>query len=88
MLALLDFRITQLNTIPDYETCVSNPDCATETVRSFISSYARDCDGDGVIRCRDHIMLHQLGPTGCMMGTLPPLSNNRMTDCLRVKELE
>ncbi|EDW69231.1 uncharacterized protein [Drosophila virilis] len=81
-------RLGQFIAAQDYESCVSNPECATETVRSFITSYARDCDGDGLILCRDHIMLHQLGPTGCLQRTLPAFSRNRMDVCLRQKELE
>ncbi|EDV96129.1 uncharacterized protein LOC6557404 [Drosophila grimshawi] len=72
----------------DYESCVSEPNCATDTVRAYLASFARDCDGDGLIRCRDHIMLHQLGPTGCMEKPMPATNLWRMSKCLQVKEIQ
>ncbi|EDW73437.2 uncharacterized protein Dwil_GK16648 [Drosophila willistoni] len=50
----------------DYEHCVVEDKCAERIVRSYVERYARDCNLDGLIECRDHVMLHLLGPTGCL----------------------
>ncbi|XP_017468798.1 PREDICTED: uncharacterized protein LOC108360845 isoform X3 [Rhagoletis zephyria] len=72
------------NTTTTYAHCVNNIYCATRTVAAYISRYARDCNGDGVIECRDHIALHLLGPSGCAQseGELSPIYVRRMADCL------
>ncbi|XP_049315211.1 uncharacterized protein LOC105227143 [Bactrocera dorsalis] len=67
-----------------YTDCVNNMDCATRAVTAYISKYARDCDGNGAIDCRDYIALHLLGPTGCVQskGVLANAFEQRMEDCL------
>ncbi|XP_054085137.1 uncharacterized protein LOC105216282 [Zeugodacus cucurbitae] len=67
-----------------YTDCVNNMDCATRAVTAYMKKYARDCDGNGAIDCRDHIALHLLGPTGCVQseGVLAPTFEQRMDDCL------
>ncbi|KAH8397438.1 hypothetical protein KR222_003950 [Zaprionus bogoriensis] len=72
----------------DYESCVSKGECGAAIVRGYMKSYTRDCNGDGIISCRDQIMLHLLGPTGCLRRDLPAKFHARMSECLRVKELE
>ncbi|XP_053955328.1 uncharacterized protein LOC128861310 [Anastrepha ludens] len=72
------------NTTKTYYHCVNNIYCATRAVAAYISKYARDCNGDGIIECRDHIALHLLGPRGCAQSewNLSPVFVRRMEDCL------
>lgn len=72
----------------DYESCVSNPDCGAAIVRGYMKSYPVDCDGDGSIGCKDHILLHLQGPTGCVIKPLADIFRTRMDECLRVKKIE
>nr|XP_036220825.1 uncharacterized protein LOC106626589 [Bactrocera oleae] len=67
-----------------YTDCVNNMDCATRAVTAYTSKYARDCDGNGAINCRDHIALHLLGPTGCTKskGMLAFSFEQRIEACL------
>lgn len=51
--------------VQDYERCVVQDSCAERIVEGYVQRYAFDCNGDGRIECRDHIMLHLLGPGGC-----------------------
>ncbi|XP_004519053.1 uncharacterized protein LOC101452634 [Ceratitis capitata] len=71
------------NTNTTYGRCVNNMYCATRVVAAYINKYARDCNRNGVIDCRDHIALHLLGPTGCLQseGVLPQVFARRMEDC-------
>ncbi|XP_039965305.1 uncharacterized protein LOC120777834 [Bactrocera tryoni] len=73
---------SNINTV--YTDCVNNIDCATRAVTAYINQYARDCDGNGEIDCRDYIALHLLGPTGCVQskGELANTFEQRMEDCL------
>lgn len=57
-------------------------------MRGYIKLHARDCNQDGVISCRDHIMLHQVGPTECQTRRLQSEVKERINRCLRLKELE
>lgn len=57
-------------------------------MHGYIKLHARDCNQDGVISCRDHIMLHQVGPTECQTRRLQSEVKERINRCLRLKELE
>ncbi|KAL7732418.1 hypothetical protein ACLKA6_004388 [Drosophila palustris] len=81
-------RTVQAAGVEDYESCVLNSDCAAAIVRGYMKTYPVDCDGDGVIGCKDHIMLHLLGPTGCVTNPLKAIFQTRMDECLRVKAFE
>ncbi|XP_034483409.1 uncharacterized protein LOC117788684 [Drosophila innubila] len=74
--------------VEDYEGCVTNPDCGAAIVKGYMKSHPVDCDGDGVISCKDRIMLHILGPTGCRTKPLPGIFLTRMDECLRLKMFE
>ncbi|XP_034658163.1 uncharacterized protein LOC117894946 isoform X2 [Drosophila subobscura] len=72
-----------------YEGCVPVARCAEGLVRSYVRRFGYDCDGDGLIGCRDHVMLHLNGPTGCRMGKpLPALAELRMNKCFAKKDLQ
>ncbi|XP_016924775.3 uncharacterized protein [Drosophila suzukii] len=49
----------------EYERCVVYDQCAETIVRGYVQRYGDDCNGDGRIECRDHVMLHMRGPGGC-----------------------
>ncbi|KAH8371112.1 hypothetical protein KR093_006275 [Drosophila rubida] len=72
----------------DYEGCVSDSGCGAAIVRGYMELYGRDCNGDGVIECQDHIMLHMLGPTGCKTQPLPDIFRKRMEGCMEIRELK
>ncbi|XP_022216815.2 uncharacterized protein LOC111070517 isoform X2 [Drosophila obscura] len=73
----------------DYEGCVPVASCAEGLVRSYVKRFGYDCDGDGLIGCRDHVILHLNGPTGCRMGKpLSALAERRMNKCFSKKDLQ
>ncbi|XP_026845617.1 uncharacterized protein LOC6595953 isoform X2 [Drosophila persimilis] len=73
----------------DYEECVPVASCAEGLVRSYVKRFGYDCDGDGLIGCRDHVMLHLNGPTGCRMGKpLAALAERRMNKCFTQKDIQ
>lgn len=53
------------NTILSFEDCANDPECAVETVTSYMSKYHKDCDGDDLITCMDYARLHRLKPNEC-----------------------
>ncbi|XP_073837092.1 uncharacterized protein [Musca autumnalis] len=67
----------------DYLRCVNNEKCATDTVKSYLKRYQRDCNNDGVIDCQDYIALHVLGPSGCANAELSTIHRLRMNSCLK-----
>ncbi|KAH8379955.1 hypothetical protein KR009_008213 [Drosophila setifemur] len=72
----------------DYEGCLAVDSCAERMVRSYVQRFASDCNGDGRIGCRDHIMLHMLGPGGCRMHKpLEAWVARRMEQCFELKEI-
>ncbi|KAH8316746.1 hypothetical protein KR074_002002 [Drosophila pseudoananassae] len=71
--------------IQDYKGCVVQNSCAERIVEGYVQRYAFDCNGDGRIECRDHIMLHLLGPGGCRKHV--EWSGRSPDQCLRDKGL-
>lgn len=49
----------------DYEKCARDKTCAEQTVRAYFKKYKRDCNGDGIIDCRDMAAMHKGGPQSC-----------------------
>lgn len=35
----------------DFEDCLTNKECAEQTVRNYMRKYGQDCNGDGLITC-------------------------------------
>ncbi|XP_060658072.1 uncharacterized protein LOC132792652 [Drosophila nasuta] len=81
-------RLPGINVSQDYESCALDPECGSDIVRGYNEHYARDCNEDGNIECKDHIMLHILGPTGCRTQRMPFIYSKRMDACLEGSELE
>ncbi|XP_017128576.1 uncharacterized protein LOC108146861 isoform X1 [Drosophila elegans] len=70
----------------DYERCVVVKDCAERIVRGYVQRYGWDCNGDGRIECRDHVILHMRGPGGCRrQKPLGEGNENRLENCLKYK---
>jgi len=58
--------------------------CAETIVQSYVQRYGDDCNGDGRIECRDHVMLHMRGPGGCArQEPLGALAESRLVNCLK-----
>jgi len=53
-----------------FPNCAKEFSCAKKTVTNYMTRYAKDCDGNGVIDCLDYAMIHVLGPFGCTSDTL------------------
>jgi len=53
-----------------YQNCVLDPFCAANAVQGYMLKFGQDCNGDGVINCKDHAAIHFLGGFGCS-GELP-----------------
>ncbi|XP_030384991.1 uncharacterized protein LOC115632125 isoform X1 [Scaptodrosophila lebanonensis] len=70
---------------PNINECLSDPLCSMEVVRAYIERYSRDCNYDGIVDCRDHILLHLKGPSGCLNGALGSLYESRMETCLETQ---
>ncbi|XP_037937651.1 lysozyme-like [Teleopsis dalmanni] len=66
----------------DYFFCVNDRKCAETTVRAYMKRFSRDCNRDGVIDCLDYILIHLLGPTGCLTTSLSFHFFNVMELCL------
>jgi hypothetical protein len=49
----------------DFERCVSDKECAEQTVTRFIRRMSFDCNEDGVIDCLDYAAIHKAGPKSC-----------------------
>ena len=49
----------------DFETCVTEKECAEKTVTRFIQRMAFDCNEDGVVDCLDYAAIHRAGPKSC-----------------------
>ncbi|CAG7833070.1 unnamed protein product [Allacma fusca] len=48
-----------------FEDCTADPVCSAQTVRTYMTKYARDCNGDGRIDCNDLGRIHLMGAYGC-----------------------
>ncbi|XP_037938624.1 uncharacterized protein LOC119671874 [Teleopsis dalmanni] len=66
----------------DYFLCVNDRKCAETTVRAYMKRFSRDCNKDGVIDCLDYILIHLLGPNGCLTSSLHPEFFKNMRQCL------
>ncbi|XP_055372737.1 lysozyme-like [Condylostylus longicornis] len=63
-----------------FENCVTDYNCAVQTVQGYMANWGQDCNGDGVINCYDHGAIHQLGRYGCN-GQLPEKFLNTFSQC-------
>jgi len=48
-----------------FENCAKDLYCAATVVRRYMNNFTQDCDGDGVVTCKDYVRLHKLGRLGC-----------------------
>ncbi|XP_076349240.1 lysozyme-like [Tachypleus tridentatus] len=49
----------------DFESCLTNLQCAETTVEGYMKKWTRDCDRNGQISCNDFARIHKAGPFGC-----------------------
>uniref|UniRef100_A0A6P4E6Q9 lysozyme n=1 Tax=Drosophila rhopaloa TaxID=1041015 RepID=A0A6P4E6Q9_DRORH len=72
----------------DYKECVVDRECAERIVRSYVERYDWDCNGDGRIECRDHVILHMRGPGGCRRReSLEDEHKSRMEKCFKYMDI-
>lgn len=48
-----------------FQSCATNLECATKTVKNFMRQYAQDCNKDGVIDCYDYLAILMQGTEQC-----------------------
>ncbi|XP_067011434.2 lysozyme [Anabrus simplex] len=48
-----------------YHRCATDNFCAAATVRSYLTKFAQDCDGDGIVNCNDYAKIHYMGGYHC-----------------------
>ncbi|KAM7356699.1 uncharacterized protein ACRADG_002345 [Cochliomyia hominivorax] len=65
----------------DYLTCVNDDTCSATTIRHYFNRFKKDCNNDGKLDCEDLILLHFMGPSGCLSNRLGYLHKNRMNKC-------
>lgn len=63
------------NRLGAFEDCAKDLYCSATVVRQYMKKFAKDCDGDGVVTCKDYVRLHKLGRQGCTV----PLPQDRFT---------
>ncbi|XP_050716982.1 lysozyme 2-like isoform X6 [Eriocheir sinensis] len=54
-----------------FEHCATDRYCSEKIVKQYMNKFGKDCDGDGVVSCRDYVRIHKLGKTSCA-APLPP----------------
>ncbi|XP_034232935.1 loricrin-like [Thrips palmi] len=63
-----------------YEYCTRDYSCSSSCVQTYVYKYAQDCNGDGVVDCRDYARIHRLGGFGCR-GSLDWSYRTRVDAC-------
>ncbi|XP_011868864.1 PREDICTED: lysozyme-like [Vollenhovia emeryi] len=53
-----------------YRNCANNVYCAARVLQNYMSKFAKDCTGNGVIDCEDYVRLHRFGASGCAVNSL------------------
>ncbi|KAK2716063.1 transmembrane protease serine 11D-like isoform X1 [Artemia franciscana] len=48
-----------------FRRCATDVECSSNTVKTYLRKYKKDCNFDGNIDCDDYARLHYHGPTGC-----------------------
>ncbi|XP_037075707.1 invertebrate-type lysozyme 3-like [Pollicipes pollicipes] len=63
----VDANVTALDAYAAYEfkECATDTECAGAAVASYMHNFARDCDGDGQVTCKDFGLMHYLGYSSC-----------------------
>ncbi|XP_050716979.1 lysozyme-like isoform X5 [Eriocheir sinensis] len=54
-----------------FEDCATDLYCSAKIVREYMNKFGKDCDGDGVVSCKDYVRIHKLGKAACDV-PLPP----------------
>ena len=54
-----------LSNLENFQQCLTNRQCAEETVRGYMAKFRKDCNEDGSIDCNDFAALHIAGPRSC-----------------------
>ncbi|KAI1287533.1 Lysozyme [Halotydeus destructor] len=49
----------------DFQRCANDLQCAQSVLRSYLTKWATDCNGDGLIDCSDYAAIQRLGPKQC-----------------------
>lgn len=45
--------------------CATDFGCASDTIRSYMNRFGKDCNGDQLVTCEDYMMLHKNGGWNC-----------------------
>ncbi|XP_052869241.1 lysozyme-like [Anopheles cruzii] len=81
----------QLGDSPDsqhaYANCANEPYCAARTVQGYMRKFGQDCNGDGVIDCFDHAIIHKLGGYNCK-NQVPIVYQSKIDECIQRKAVE
>ena len=48
-----------------YQKCSMDVKCASRIIRSYMTAFAQDCNGDGLVTCDDYAMIHKSGGWSC-----------------------
>ncbi|XP_050716992.1 lysozyme-like isoform X3 [Eriocheir sinensis] len=64
-----------------FETCAIDPYCSANIVSEYMNKFSKDCDGDGVVSCRDYARIHKLGRNGCAAPLPPGGFTTRFEEC-------
>jgi Destabilase len=64
-----------------YANCVNEPYCAAKTIQGYMRRFGSDCNGDGIIDCRDYAAIHKHGGYGCK-SALPPAYEKTFNECI------
>ncbi|XP_035787305.1 lysozyme-like [Anopheles albimanus] len=70
-----------------YANCTNEPYCAARTVQGYMRKFGQDCNGDGVIDCFDHAIIHKLGGYNCK-NQVPIVYQSKIDECIQRKAVE
>lgn len=54
-----------LSNLENFQQCLTNRQCADETVRGYMTRFLKDCDENGVRDCNDMAAIHIAGARNC-----------------------
>ncbi|XP_050716988.1 lysozyme-like isoform X6 [Eriocheir sinensis] len=64
-----------------FEHCATDRYCSAKIVKQHMNKFGKDCDGDGVVSCRDYARIHKLGRNGCAAPLPPGGFTTRFEEC-------
>ncbi|VVC30740.1 EF-Hand 1, calcium-binding site,Destabilase [Cinara cedri] len=69
-----------------YPRCTNDPTCAKKATINYLTRFAQDCNGDGIIDCLDYASIHKLGGYGCS-GPLDNEYKTKFSSCFNKNNL-